>query len=102
MVENTCRRIFQHKTPIELEQLYNSESRTKLLEIERKYDLHALKREYDNYRHQGTITLLSALAIVCALGILSWGIWKYLQKKKEELQKKTGVEFNTKDSIKIH
>jgi uncharacterized protein HemX len=55
-----------------------------MLEIERKYDLHALKREYDNYRHQGTITLLSALAIVCALGILSWGIWKYLQKQKEE------------------
>ena len=72
------------KYTLELEQLYNSESRTKMLEIERKYDLHALKREYDNYRHQGTITLLSALAIVCALGILSWGIWKYLQKQKEE------------------
>lgn len=69
----------------ELEQLYNSEDRTDILEIERRYDYNALKRENDNYRQQWTITLLSALAIVCTLGILIWGIWKYLQRQKEEL-----------------
>ena len=69
----------------ELEQLYNSEDRINMLEIERRYDYNTLKRENDNYRKQWTITLLSALAIVCTLGILAWGIWKYLQKQKEEL-----------------
>lgn len=69
----------------ELELLFTSASRADLLEIEKKYDCSALRRQNKEYRSRWAITILVTAGAVCSLALLLWGSCKFFRGQKLEM-----------------